>query len=298
MDLSIIVVVHNMRREAPRTLHSLSAAYQEQVDAGSYEVIVLENGSTSALSQAEVEGFGPNFRYRHLEEARPSPAFAMNLGATLARGRWLGFMIDGARIASPGLVREALLAFRMLPRPVVVTVPWHLGPDVQRKSMLKGYDQRAEDRLLEEIGWPRSGYDLFEIAVPGGSVSRGLFAPLAESGALFVTRSVFEELGGYCERFDLPGGGFLNQDFLARACGIPESELVVLLGQGTFHQIHGGAATNSARDFRGYLAAASAQYEAIRGAPFQRPSLTPIFLGRVPRQALAFVRSSAERAAR
>ena len=75
------------------------------------------------------------------------------------------------------------------------------------------------------------------------------------------------------------------------------SDLVVLLGQGTFHQIHGGAATNSARDFRSYLAAASAQYEAIRGEPYQRPTRAPIFLGRVPAQALAFFRNSAERAA-
>ena len=40
LDLSVVVVFHNMRREAQRTLHSLSRAYQQEVDDLDYEVIV------------------------------------------------------------------------------------------------------------------------------------------------------------------------------------------------------------------------------------------------------------------
>lgn len=39
-NVSVVVVVYNMPREAPRTLHSLSAEYQRHIDADDYEVIV------------------------------------------------------------------------------------------------------------------------------------------------------------------------------------------------------------------------------------------------------------------
>ncbi len=45
LDLSVVVVFYNMRREAARTLHSLSRAYQQGIDELQYEVIVVENGS-------------------------------------------------------------------------------------------------------------------------------------------------------------------------------------------------------------------------------------------------------------
>ena len=40
VDLSVVVVFYNMRREADRTLHSLSRAYQQGIDDLDYEVIV------------------------------------------------------------------------------------------------------------------------------------------------------------------------------------------------------------------------------------------------------------------
>ncbi len=44
-DLAVVVVMHNMRREAARTLHSLSRSYQRGIDDLDYEVVVVENGS-------------------------------------------------------------------------------------------------------------------------------------------------------------------------------------------------------------------------------------------------------------
>ncbi len=66
--LSIVVAVHNMRREAPRTLYSLSAAFQRRVGPREYEVIVVENGSSQPLAPGLVESFGDNFRYFFLED--------------------------------------------------------------------------------------------------------------------------------------------------------------------------------------------------------------------------------------
>jgi hypothetical protein len=66
------MVVFNMRREAPRTLYSLSCDYQREVDVDDYEVIVIENGSSEALSSSEVCSFGSNFRYHyHVRRLKP-----------------------------------------------------------------------------------------------------------------------------------------------------------------------------------------------------------------------------------
>jgi GT2 family glycosyltransferase len=69
--VSVIVVVYNMAREAPRTLYSLSAAYQRHFAADDYEVIVVDNGSTPPFDPdvlAQLEG---NFRLIRMEQARP-----------------------------------------------------------------------------------------------------------------------------------------------------------------------------------------------------------------------------------
>ena len=42
---TVVVVFYNMRREAERTLRSLSRGYQEGLDEVSYEVLAVENGS-------------------------------------------------------------------------------------------------------------------------------------------------------------------------------------------------------------------------------------------------------------
>jgi hypothetical protein len=47
------------------------------------------------------------------------------------------------------------------------------------------------------------------------------------------------------ERFDQPGGGFVNLDTLERALNLPGVEMVMLLGEASFHQVHGGISTNS-----------------------------------------------------
>ena len=61
--LSIIVIFHNMCREAERTLHTLSTAYQTGVSDADYEVIAIDNGSSQPLNPAWVSEFGTNFTY-------------------------------------------------------------------------------------------------------------------------------------------------------------------------------------------------------------------------------------------
>jgi hypothetical protein len=115
---------------------------------------------------------------------------------------------------------------------------------------------------------------------------------MGESNCLFMAKSKWEELGGYDERFALPGGGLSNHDLYRRACELDDVQLVVLLGEGTFHQIHGGAATSGRIGWD----AMHDEYVELRGRPYQPPANERIYLGAVPDAALPHVEHSAKRA--
>ncbi len=204
--VSIIVVIFNMEREIKRTFYSLASTYQVGVRQQDYEVIVIDNDSSAPLSVEYIKSFGPNFSYHYLTDGSPSPAPAINFGVRQSRGTVVGIMIDGARILSPGIIKYALYAFKTFQNPVVATLGWHLGPDLQNRSILNGYTQDVEDQLLESIGWPTDGYRLFEISSLAGSSQRGWFMPTNESNCLFMLKETFDNMGGYEERFDMPGG--------------------------------------------------------------------------------------------
>lgn len=246
MKLSVILIVHDMVREIPRTLQSLLRSYQQQSAALEYEVLVIENGSKDRLDPKLVIQCGNNFHYHYLENPPPSPAYAMNYGAKHSTGEILCFMIDGAHLLTPGVFRLALGAFRAFDNPVVATRYFYLGPGAQNETILKGYCKQREDELLEKIQWPNDGYRLFEIGTPlqAHTPSISWFNKMIESNCLFMKRSTFEEIGGAEERFDIPGGGFLNIDMYREAVNVPDALPVQLIGEGSFHQLHGGTTTN------------------------------------------------------
>lgn len=297
-DVSVVVVVYNMAREAPRTLYSLSAAYQRDIEPDNYEVIVVDNGSNPPLDSTAVEGLAGNFRLIRIENALPSPAQAANRGLAEARGDVIGVMVDGARLVTPGLLHFARDGAGLYDRAIVATLGWYLGFDFQRWSMRYGYDQAREDELLASIGWPEDGYRLFAIATMDESCFDGWFTPIVETNALFMRRELWESLGGLDESFDAPGGGLVNLDLYRRAGELDDAELVILLGEGTFHQFHGGIATNApAEGFPDMLGRWGAQYEKIRGYSFTHPRLknSPTYLGTLPRPALArFIRAATD----
>ena len=284
--LSVIVAFHDMAREAPRTLRTLSADYQQGVAAGDYEVLAVDCGSAVPLPERVVSGCGAGFRVLRMDAA-PSPAVAINAAVRASRGDAVMLCIDGARMLTPGIVRLTLAALRSFPEPVVATLAWHLGPKLQNESLLEGYCQEVEDRLLESVDWNRNGYELFRIASLAGSSAGGWFRPLHESNCLTVRRSSWDRLGGLDERFVTSGGGLVNLDFYRRAC-TTLGALVLLLGEGTFHQFHGGVATNVPLN-RHPWPTFHDEYLSIHGVNYAPPATKAEFMGTVPPQSLPFL---------
>ncbi len=289
MRLSVVVIFHDMRREAARTLHTLSEKYQAGVTAR-YEVIVIDNGSTAPLDPEMVGAMGANFRYQFVPTGSVSPAEAVNHGAAMAEGEFLAVIVDGARMATPGLVAGTLAATQPFREPFVSTLSWHLGPKVQNESILDGYDQVEEDRLLASIDWRANGYDLFTISTIAQSSRRGFFGGIPiECSWLCMRSETFRRLGGFDARFRTSGGGLVNHDFRDRALAVCGIAPVLLLGEGVFHQFHGGVATNVG--MQGHpIGRFRAEYCAIHGRPYvARPSPPAFLYGSMPEQARRFL---------
>jgi cephalosporin hydroxylase len=270
VDLSVVVVFYNMRREAVRTLQSLARAYQRGVEDLDYEVLVIDNGSDpdQRLSPDFVASFGPEFRL--LEpggEAHASPTGALNAGIAAARGEAIALMIDGAHVLTPGVLRFGMRALDTYAPAVVATQQWYVGPGQQGDAQQAGYDQRVEDRLFRGIDWPVDGYRLFEIGHFIGD--RDWFDGIVESNCLFVPRKLLEQLGGFDESFSMPGGGYANLDLFERLALSPGITAASIVGEGTFHQFHGGTTTNVADEAarRERVVSYRQHFEDLRGRP-------------------------------
>ena len=275
--LSVAVVAYEMRRELPRTIRSLSPAMQQEVDASDYEVVVVDNGSRRPLGAGDLEAYGATVRWLDAKRPSPSPAAAANLGVRSSASPLVGVLVDGARMASPGLLRAALLACGLGERTLALTVGFHLGPEPQQRSVANGYDQAEEDRLLEEVAWAEDGYRLFAISSWAESSPDGWRALPAESNAVFCHRALWEELGGLDESFECEGGGLVNLDFMRRAGELEDVRPVVLLGEGTFHQVHGGVTTSAPTAAR--WQEFHDEYLRLRGRDYAPPRIAPAYLG-------------------
>jgi len=289
-QLSIVVIFHNMRREARRTLYSLSSRYQIDVTDDDYEVIAIDNGSSAPLDKKDVRAFGPNFRYVFFSTDSPSPVNAVNAGASITKAENIAVIVDGARMATPGIVSNSLKGLQIFPVPFVYSLSWHLGPDIQSASMLNGYNQVEEDRILQETKWKENGYRLFEISTIAPSSEKCFLGGLPhECSWLAMRRTSFLTLGGFEPLFRCPGGGYVNHDFRDRAMGLPGIRPVLLLGEGVFHQFHGGVCTNVKIEDKPTLQFAK-EYEEIRGTRLRKArAYEPFYIGALTPAAQRFL---------
>lgn len=159
--------------------------------------------------------------------------------------------------------------------------------------MPQGYNQATEDALLAGINWQTQGYRLFEIATLAQSSHGGFFGAVpTEFSWVALPRQLYEALGGYDPRFQAPGGGLVNHDFRNRVLDFPARTPVALLGEGVFHQVHGGVATNVPMQHHP-MKNFCAEYQTITGTEYKiRPAGNPLYFGRLVAEAQRFIRET------
>ena len=57
-------------------------------------------------------------------------------------------------------------------------------------------------------------------------------------------RALLEQVGGFDESFSMPGGGYANLEIYERLGASPDVTVTTIVGEGSFHQMHGGTTTN------------------------------------------------------
>ena len=291
--ISVIVIVYDMAAQALNTLRSLSPAYQRRIDPRDYEVIVVENRSARVIDPADVAALPPNFTYVLRDEPGKSPAAAINQGLALAQGECVGLMIDGARMLTPGVLTHVDMALRITKRAVVAVPGYQLGDAPHHKT--KTQTEEIDRQMLAQIQWPVDGYRLFEIASMSLANRAGIFRSFMECNCLFAPADVLRDLGGADERFDMPGGGALNLYLYKRVVEYPRTKFFSLLGEGSFHQVHGGVTTTPRDDEQVLHDTIFAQLSDILGRAFTAPTVEPVHLGLLYHPVYPFLKVSADR---
>jgi cephalosporin hydroxylase len=108
---------------------------------------------------------------------------------------------------------------------------------------------------------------------------------MGESNCLFVSRAVLQQVGAVDEAFSLPGGEFANLDLFERLGATPGLTVVTILGEGSFHQVHGGTTTNTddTVERRRQIWAYRGHYEEVRAKEFRPAAKEMHYVGHIQR---------------
>jgi glycosyltransferase involved in cell wall biosynthesis len=295
--VSVILIGYKMARQLENTLLSLAADYQRGVSEEDYEVIVMENSSSENLPPEVVAGLPDNFHYTLREETAVTPVYAVNEAFEQSRAPVICLMIDGARMASPGIIRTALDAFAITENAVLAVPGYHLGTDEQH--MVEGVEDQLhyERELLASVDWRSNGYELFGISTFSGANRRGYLQPIMECNCVFASAENYAAIGHANTDFQLPGGGSINLHMYRSLGMLPGTRLFVTPGEGSFHQFHGGVTTSSYQEREAEIEKHRVQLHSYWPGGFHSLRREPSLIGTVPPQAQPFLQKSLERAA-
>ncbi|PWJ22068.1 hypothetical protein [Jannaschia seohaensis] len=265
--LSILIVAYDIRREILRTLASAPPPLQRQVDPSECEIVALANGSPEPLARPDAPETVRLVRTAP-EDAAPSPVFAINSTVRgICRGETLLICIDGARMFSALLVRRTIDMLARWPEATSYVQSRHTGSEPNGKAVTTGYAQAAEDALMATVTRQEDLDALWEISVLAGCHRPNRPILQNESNALGMSRATWTALGDYNEGFTRPGGGLCNLELFSRMLSRTDGPAILLDGEATFHQFHGGAATAHPV----YFAASKAEFAAATGSDYAWP---------------------------
>jgi hypothetical protein len=181
---------------------------------------------------------------------------------------------------SPGILHYSMLASKLYKDPFIYTLGMHIGEKAQNYLAGENYSQLDEDILMDSVDWKQDGYSLFNISSVALSSGNGYFSKLNESNCITMLRSTYQGMGGFDERFKSAGGGLVNLDFFNRLNRNDDMNPVMLLGEATFHQFHGGTATNVPLKDHPWKQM-DEEYTLITGKPYQPHRKKPVYFGDV-----------------
>ncbi len=175
-----VICTHNRERFLERCIESLC---QQTLDSGSYEILVVDNGSTDNTRQI-CENYRGIKNFRYLYEPVLGLSTARNTGWQHARGNYVGYLDDDAT-AAPTWFEKALWCFENIaPVPEWVGGPidleWEVpGPDWINEELCVplgkvdwGDEKRFLTRPWERLGGGNSFYLLSILKKMGGFDSR------------------------------------------------------------------------------------------------------------------------------
>ena len=282
--LSIIVIGFRMSRQLENTLYSLSNDYQLNCSSCSYEVIVVENESDDNLDKQYIADLNGDFHYFLREEHSQSPVPAVNFAFEQCRGQFVGLIIDGARLLSPRAIEFALMAQSIGNNAIAMVPGYHIG-DQEQHLHDNGYTFENDLALLQKIDWRNNGHRLFEISTFSNGNRRGFLQPMMECSCIFASIENFKKIGYADSRFMLAGGGAINLHIYRSLGMLKDSKLIVLAGEGSFHQFHGGVTTSNDESRDETMAQYTTQLNELWDGGFQALRQEPILLGAISKWA-------------
>jgi hypothetical protein len=104
-------------------------------------------------------------------------------------------------------------------------------------------------------------------------------------------------LGGLNESFTIPGGGLVNLDFYKRAVSSKSEPIVILFGEGCFHQVHSGISSNiSTGDLLNRWKQWNEDYKKINGEYWEKADVSykTVYFGNLHPSTYTYIQSSAQ----
>ena len=200
------------------------------------------------------------------------------------RGEAIALMIDGAHVLTPGVLRYGMLGLRTYEPAIVATQQWYVGPGQQPDAMHAGYDQRLRGPAVRARSSGRStatgcSRSATSSATATGSTGCGR-ATASSCPARCSSRSAASTRASRCRAAATP-----TSTSTSGSARRPDVTVVTILGEGSFHQVHGGTTTNQARPRRArpsVLSSYREHFARARGRGLRGPRKPIHYVGSMP----------------